>query len=115
MGNNKIDNAEANKTLDKAMEVTKDVQTVIDKKEVIDKLVGTTKKFEESSLLVRNADTLKMRELAYARLKDARTSLIQIIKDITASQYKKIYSLPAFGTLLFLIDREMAILAPAYT
>ncbi|MCR6641940.1 MAG: DUF4157 domain-containing protein [Sporocytophaga sp.] len=115
MGNNKIDNAEANKVLDKSMAVTKSSQDSINKEEIVNELIGSANQFEQSSVLVRNADTLKKREVAYKTLGEAKVKLIQIIKDIASSKNKDAYSLPAFATLLVLVDREMALVAPAYT
>ncbi|WP_051312899.1 eCIS core domain-containing protein [Sporocytophaga myxococcoides] len=115
MGNNKIDNADANKFLDKSMSETASAQNTVDANSLVKELIKSSDDFAGCAQLVRTADTLQKRENAYKMLGQAKVKLIQVIKVIAASKDRDTFGLPAFASLLVLIDREMAVVAPAYT
>jgi hypothetical protein len=116
MGAKKIESAFATKALNKALATTEGLD-----KEIIDNnlktaLLKNAKLIYETSDLIRNAKTLTEREKAYVQLKSAKTQLLAIIeKDLKKSNKDAITTIAVYGPLITLLDREMAIVAPAYT
>ncbi|WP_045467828.1 HET-C-related protein, partial [Sporocytophaga myxococcoides] len=116
MGNNKIDNEEANKVLDRSMKETNKGQELMDKDKLMLKLKEVAGDFDRNAVLVRNADTLTKREFAYNELNITKKKLFNAIKAISLMDAsKRAIDLSSLASLIVLLDREMAILAPAYT
>ncbi|MCU0430829.1 MAG: DUF4157 domain-containing protein [Cytophagaceae bacterium] len=113
LGAKKIESAFATKTLNKALETTEGLDSSITKNELKEKMIFCAKKMKETSILIRNSKNLKEREAAYNELLNCKIELIRIVKmDIKTNSFG---STAIYSPLIVMLDREMAVVAPAYT
>ncbi|MBO9698569.1 MAG: DUF4157 domain-containing protein [Sporocytophaga sp.] len=116
MGNNKIDNAEANKVLDKSMAVTGNASVNLNQQQLTIKLLQCADTFDKNATMVRSADTLAKREVAFNEFNKTKLMLLELLKALISNKDTKGFiGATAAGSLIIMLDREAAILAPAYT
>lgn len=116
MGDHRIKNEFAEKSLNKALKTTQAIDEEITDDLIKRELKANADNFQETAIAIKNAKTLKQREDAYSKMLVHKNKLLQIIKsDLKRKNGKSLTSAASYSLLLVMIDREMAIVAPAYT
>lgn len=116
MGNHKIDSKAADGALNASIGIAAKADDALSESAITGLLLKDAVLFEKASFKVRNSKTLAEREAAYRELEKCKVELVRDINIILKSNVgRKLYGTAAFGTLLVMIDRELAAVAPAYT